>query len=1486
MSPGSEHSAASRLAGGPLWPSSSSGSRAPASSSNISHAQPVVDTSTIPRSSSLPLTAMGQTFGKSNTAAPAGPPPSPSTTQRGLTAAMAGGLRRAFIGRRKKSEDASKMMDRSISGDEATTSAKDYRQHRIQASASSSSSPAQLASQVVKVGSPNKSAKSPLQQQLPPPPPPPKPTSVPTPQSRTPPRPEPLKGTNDHRSSIIPMSPSISSAVNYMRKGEAGSGGRNSQEPETADNGVKAREEVKEEAKDKEKEAEQAADGDKGGAVDKGEMKESWRKSDSTIGHHTIRPGSRPSRPVSMAESLQSNYTIVPTSKRQSALITDADFGMPEEDDSDSSVEHNSKDAALSTDLARTPTTDSDTFPTADSRASPTSAAKVRNRRSMSLNIPTYGVPTKPQLPPTPSSASAATLTHSVSAYPAPPSMSPSHSRDAPPSLRTPANANGYIAPSVTGGSQSTGSDIHGRLAVWAAAPTQTRSTSSPTTTQQPPRSTPNNPYTTFPPPPEPLPSPKPMSRAERSLPALPPHAQGSPRQPTISMTSGLGLAKRAVEKMHIGLGRAWGIGSSSSTGHSHSNSTSGYSSSSSGHSYTNYTGSTPPSSYGAPKQHSHKQDSKHGHGHSSSASSGFNELVRTSSNHSQASGPNFLHKKHRLRHNPHATSVSSTASVSTSASASDSDALAQEVMGPTLGKRLRGPLRKGGGGGVVFGRDLKSVVRDTGVGVGKPRAWGGRWRNWDGGEEGEEGRGAAVDADAEGSEGVDRRTRKGSVRRGQLKALEERKLPALVVRCAQHLLIWGVQEEGLFRVSGRPSHVSKLRAEFDSGADFDMTGCSPGDLDPHAVASVFKAFLRELPEPILTKSLLPYFEAAMSQESTANASNDADSGNRPRSNSRGPGLPSDPRNANGLPALRSPPSLSTLAMPTFAGLRPPSKALLTAFRALLAQLPEENRDLIRTVAELIKATAKESRETKMPLSNLLLVFCPSLNMNPPLLRLLCEAEGIWEEPAAPQVVPAIEDRVLDIRRSAGAEDGEEFEDARDGTEDDGERESMQSESVGRTSEDVPSSVEYHASTEDVAHGAPRIEAEEDASSSMSRPSRQDAHARKTSLASSSLMDDESSFLSTSEDHENLSRSYLDAHSRSVSPPLLTSSAESLDTPSTSSHHASIARDDGFKQQGASSPVIVKPSPMGSSPGALRRPVISSPVLVSGPVQFPSTAFENQNPSPNKLEKRRSIPVLSLPNLSASQTSLLTGSDSPTMSLAARAKRLKKPSLHILFQKKSSSSLSSPRVASSPASIRPVISSPYLQAPPSASESSISTPLSAVTAPQSSTSTLPPKLDTAIDNSSLRIGVGLGIEVLETPATPPEEGEQTANASDGSQLLPKSAASVAQLPAASASVGSLIARGPSPTPIADRFHRAASPAPSLALKFDHRRHRPASHLRHNPTSRSRAFSASSNASSNHLGLLDDEESEDWTKSVLLAADVDGGWAIEQPAPQA
>ena len=59
----------------------------------------------------------------------------------------------------------------------------------------------------------------------------------------------------------------------------------------------------------------------------------------------------------------------------------------------------------------------------------------------------------------------------------------------------------------------------------------------------------------------------------------------------------------------------------------------------------------------------------------------------------------------------------------------------------------------------------------------------------------------------------------RGREKTGLARVFEERALPAIVVRCAQHLVLLGVQEEGLFRVPGRSAHVTKLRAEFDAGA-------------------------------------------------------------------------------------------------------------------------------------------------------------------------------------------------------------------------------------------------------------------------------------------------------------------------------------------------------------------------------------------------------------------------------------------------------------------------------------------------------------------------------------------------------------------------------------------------------------------------------------------------------------------------------------------
>lgn len=77
--------------------------------------------------------------------------------------------------------------------------------------------------------------------------------------------------------------------------------------------------------------------------------------------------------------------------------------------------------------------------------------------------------------------------------------------------------------------------------------------------------------------------------------------------------------------------------------------------------------------------------------------------------------------------------------------------------------------------------------------------------------------------------------------------------VPRIVTRCFESLEKWGIYEEGLYRVPGRSSHATRLRALWElPGTDLAMAEINPADLDVHAVCSVFKMYLRELPTPIV----------------------------------------------------------------------------------------------------------------------------------------------------------------------------------------------------------------------------------------------------------------------------------------------------------------------------------------------------------------------------------------------------------------------------------------------------------------------------------------------------------------------------------------------------------------------------------------------------------------------------------------------------------
>ncbi|KAM7205500.1 hypothetical protein V8F20_003084 [Naviculisporaceae sp. PSN 640] len=80
--------------------------------------------------------------------------------------------------------------------------------------------------------------------------------------------------------------------------------------------------------------------------------------------------------------------------------------------------------------------------------------------------------------------------------------------------------------------------------------------------------------------------------------------------------------------------------------------------------------------------------------------------------------------------------------------------------------------------------------------------------------------------------------------------------LPAVVYRCIQYLDAQGaIAEEGIFRLSGSNVVIKQLKERFNNEGDINLLAEEQYH-DIHAVASLLKAYLRELPTSILTRDL------------------------------------------------------------------------------------------------------------------------------------------------------------------------------------------------------------------------------------------------------------------------------------------------------------------------------------------------------------------------------------------------------------------------------------------------------------------------------------------------------------------------------------------------------------------------------------------------------------------------------------------------------
>lgn len=159
--------------------------------------------------------------------------------------------------------------------------------------------------------------------------------------------------------------------------------------------------------------------------------------------------------------------------------------------------------------------------------------------------------------------------------------------------------------------------------------------------------------------------------------------------------------------------------------------------------------------------------------------------------------------------------------------------------------------------------------------------------------------------------------------------------LPAVVYRCIQYLDAKGaITEEGIFRLSGSNVVIKALRERFNVEGDINII-TDETYYDIHAVASLLKLYLRELPTTILTRDLHLQFLSVTEMTSQ------------------------------------------------------PEK--IAALGELVQLLPQANGTLLRYLIAFLIKIIRNADTNKMTVRNVGIVFSPTLNIPAPVFALLLQ---------------------------------------------------------------------------------------------------------------------------------------------------------------------------------------------------------------------------------------------------------------------------------------------------------------------------------------------------------------------------------------------------------------------------------------------------------------------------------------------------------------
>ncbi|KAJ3274285.1 hypothetical protein HDV01_003129 [Terramyces sp. JEL0728] len=212
--------------------------------------------------------------------------------------------------------------------------------------------------------------------------------------------------------------------------------------------------------------------------------------------------------------------------------------------------------------------------------------------------------------------------------------------------------------------------------------------------------------------------------------------------------------------------------------------------------------------------------------------------------------------------------------------------------------------------------------------------------------------------------------------------------VPRIVKTCISYIEAKGVNELGIYRLSGSTIEVNELRNIFNQYQDADLYQILP---DSASVTSMFKAYVREcifnlkiVPEVVLTDELEPQFAALVQPLNEQECS-----------------FPDTLKATDPHPIAQN-------------------KALLDNLAALISRLPIINRDFLALFLKHLNKIAANCAVNKMGLNNLQVVWSPTIRFGGALLMVFIVQCDLLFPIIDRQAVPARKEPVyIPTRRSS-----------------------------------------------------------------------------------------------------------------------------------------------------------------------------------------------------------------------------------------------------------------------------------------------------------------------------------------------------------------------------------------------------------------------------------------------------------------------------------